>query len=101
MLQDRNRQGPIRNSIAPVGELLEEGVAVALGTDNVSDIFMPFTNGDIREEIRELARAVRWQDDLSQFADIATRNGRLVMDLPLAEEREDASPDVSAALLFN
>lgn len=82
MLMNYNIKGPIRNSIAPVMAFLGEGVVVALGTDNVSDIFMPFTNGDIREEIRELARAIRWQDNLSELADIATINGRKVLGLP-------------------
>lgn len=90
MKQDGKAQGPVRNSIAPVKEFLEEGTIVALGTDNVSDIFMPFTNGEFREEIRELARAIRWQDDLSKLADMATINGRLVLGLPLPHEKEAA-----------
>ncbi|MBI2637866.1 MAG: amidohydrolase family protein, partial [Candidatus Sungbacteria bacterium] len=88
MLQDKRNFGPKRNSIAPVRELLEEGVVVALGVDNVSDLFMPFTNGSIREELRELARAIRWQEDLNTFANIATTNGRLVLGLPLPADRE-------------
>src|SRR3989338_1103175 len=83
MKQDRKQHGPTRNSIAPVKELLEEGVVVALGTDNVSDIFMRFSSGDFRTEIEKLTNAVRWQEDLSLLADLATTNGRLVLGLPL------------------
>ena len=86
--QDRFQMAPIRNAIAPVEELLEGGVTVALGTDNVSDIFMPFCNGDLRAEMTKFADAIRWQGDLSRFADIATTNGRMTLGLPCASERE-------------
>lgn len=86
--QNRWQIGPIRNAIAPVEELVGEGVTVALGTDNVSDIFMPFCDGNFRAEITKLADAIRWQGDLSTFADIATTNGRMVLGLPFSCDKE-------------
>lgn len=86
--QNRWEMGPIRNAIAPVTELIGEGVTVALGTDNVSDIFMPFCDGNFRSEVTKLADAIRWQGDLSKFADIATTNGRLVLGLPFPCDKE-------------
>lgn len=39
--QMRNHFGPIHNSIARVRELLLSGVPVRIGTDNLTDLFMP------------------------------------------------------------
>ncbi|MCR4277737.1 MAG: hypothetical protein NUV80_00065 [Candidatus Berkelbacteria bacterium] len=39
--QMRNHVGPIHNSLARVRELLVAGVPVRIGTDNLSDLFMP------------------------------------------------------------
>ena len=89
MEQNRKQHGPTRNSIAPVKELLAEEVVVALGTDNVSDIFMRFCSGDFRAEIEKLTNAVRWQEDLLLLADLATTNGRIVLGLPLPHKKEE------------
>lgn len=89
--QNRAIYGPTRNQIGPVEEALEEGVNVALGTDNVSDIFVPYSNGNFREEIRLLANAIRWQGDPSILADIATTNGRLLLGLPLPCQKDAAN----------
>lgn len=79
MKQNRGKLAPIHNSIAPVLELMAAGVTVGIGTDNVSDIYMPFTTGDMREEIREMARAIRFQGDLDTLAKIATTNGKKIL----------------------
>lgn len=85
---DGRQIGFVRNAIAPIRELLDEGVNVALGTDNVSDIFMSFCSGDFRTEINKLADAIRWQNDIKTLADMATINGRRALGLPLAETTE-------------
>lgn len=65
---------PIHNIIAPVEEMLEAGLTVAIGTDNINDIYMPFADGDMWSEMRALLEAcyIRNLDDL---VDIATVNG--------------------------
>lgn len=65
----------IHNSIAPVVELLEAGIPVALGCDNVSDIFQPLVDGDMYTELRFLAEANRFYD-IDALVDIATIHGR-------------------------
>lgn len=74
MKQLRNKTAPIHNSIAQIDELLEAGINVSIGTDNISDIFVPEDNGDLFEEISLLASACRFYD-LEKLAEIATING--------------------------
>ncbi len=70
----------LHNCIAPLHDLLAEGVVVALGTDNIHDIFVPLSHGDLIEELDFLAEAVRFYD-LDTLADIASRNGAEVLGL--------------------
>ena len=71
MTQHSEFSSPIHNSIAPVKILLDEGVNIGLGVDNVEDIFMPFCDGDFLFELRLLAEAERiYKPDV--LMDIAT-----------------------------
>jgi cytosine/creatinine deaminase len=45
---------PIHNSIAPISILLEHDVQIALGIDNIHDLFMPLVDGDMWFECRLL-----------------------------------------------
>jgi cytosine/adenosine deaminase-related metal-dependent hydrolase len=51
---------PVHKSIADVLLLLDHGVIVRLGTDNVDDIFLPATVLDPRRELATLADALRF-----------------------------------------
>ncbi len=75
MKQHIDKTAPVHNSIAPVVELLEAGVNVGLGTDNIADIFIPNTCGDIFDEVNLLADGVRLYN-LKTLAEIATVNGQ-------------------------
>jgi cytosine/creatinine deaminase len=55
-------QAPLHNSIAPVPKLLDSGVPVYLGVDNVYDLFMPLVDGDLWFESRLLMEACRFYD---------------------------------------
>ncbi len=70
----------IHNSIAPVPELLDAGIPVALGTDNITDIYQPLVDGDMYTELRILAEACRFYD-LDALIRIATVNGRAALGL--------------------
>ena len=59
MTQHSEYNTPIHNSIASVKMLIEEGVNVGLGVDNIEDIFMPFCDGNLCVELRLLAEAER------------------------------------------
>jgi len=65
---------PIHNSIAPVEEMLAAGLIVAMGGDNIHDMYMPFADGDMWSEMRVLLEAC-YIRDLDALADIATING--------------------------
>lgn len=62
MRQDRRFNTPTHNSIAPVSILLEEGVDIKLGIDNIEDLFMPLVDGDLWFETRLLMEATRIYD---------------------------------------
>ncbi len=70
------KQSYIHNSMAPVVELLEAGIPVSLGIDNLSDIYLPLVDGDMYTELRMLAEANRYYD-LDALVDISTKYGRI------------------------
>ncbi len=75
-----DRPTHLHNCIAPLHDFLAECVLVALGTDNINDVFVPFSRGDLIEELDFIAEAVRFYD-LDTLADIASRNGAEVLGL--------------------
>tara|TARA_R110000824_G_scaffold555_4_gene3605 strand:- start:17932 stop:18900 length:969 start_codon:yes stop_codon:yes gene_type:complete len=66
------------NSITPVDELLEYGLTVALGTDNIYDIYKPFNDGNMMTELRFLIEALHIYDE-DILTQIITDNGRKVI----------------------
>jgi cytosine/adenosine deaminase-related metal-dependent hydrolase len=73
--QSQDVIGPIHNAIAPVREMAAAGLDVALGTDNIRDIYKPFNDGDMWTELRFLLEACHLYD-LDVLADIASTNGK-------------------------
>jgi len=71
MKQQRSNCSPIHNSIAPIKILLDEGVKIKLGIDNISDLFMPLVDGDLWFESRLLMEASRIYD-FNLISDIVT-----------------------------
>jgi len=80
MKQLREKQAPVHNSIASVVEMLNAGVNVSIGTDNISDIFVPECSGELAQEILMLASAERFYD-IKRLAELATTNGFKTMKL--------------------
>ncbi|MBU0577114.1 amidohydrolase family protein [Patescibacteria group bacterium] len=78
-VQLRNKTAPVHNSLAPVPQLVEGGVSVALGVDNVHDYFCPFIDGDIFTELVFLLENCRYYD-VEVLSDIATVNGRRILE---------------------
>lgn len=77
-VQLREKTAPVHNSIAPVPQLVEAGVLVALGVDNVHDYFCPFIDGDIFTELLFLIENCRYYD-VNELVKIATTNGREIL----------------------
>jgi cytosine/adenosine deaminase-related metal-dependent hydrolase len=71
MKQNRDYNAPIHNSIAPVNILVENGVKVGIGIDNISDLFMPLVDGDLWFESRLLMESIR-NYDFNFVSDIVT-----------------------------
>lgn len=75
---DVDTVGPIHNSVTPVKEMLAAGLTVAIGTDDIQDIYKPYTDGDMWTELRFLLEAQRLYNP-EPLAEIATTNGRKVL----------------------
>jgi adenosine deaminase len=69
-MKQLDMNGPLHNSIAPVPKLLDAGVPVHLGIDNVYDLFMPVVDGDMWFECRLLMESCRFYD-IKRVAEIA------------------------------
>ncbi|HSX23626.1 MAG TPA: amidohydrolase family protein [Candidatus Saccharimonadales bacterium] len=78
--QDKDVIGPIHNAIAPVKEMVAAGLTVALGTDNIQDIYKPFSDGDMWTELRFLLESCHFYDT-DALAQIASTNGLKVLGL--------------------
>ncbi|MBB6669131.1 amidohydrolase [Cohnella nanjingensis] len=56
---------PINRKFPPVGLLRRKGVSVAVGCDNIFDVWSPFGNADLLERAGRLAEASGWSDERS------------------------------------
>ncbi len=75
----RNEEmAPSHNALTPVDELVPAGIVVALGTDNIADIYKPFTDGTMWNELQLLLEGCRYSD-IDELVKIATVNGRKVL----------------------
>ncbi|WP_185855740.1 amidohydrolase family protein [Blattabacterium cuenoti] len=71
---------PSHNSITPVDEMIPEGIIVAFGTDNICDIYKPFSDGNLWIELRVMLEACHYYD-IDHLVKIATVNGLKVLGL--------------------
>lgn len=63
MRQLSKYSAPIHNSIGNLLPMLERGIPVRIGTDNVDDMFLPTTTLNLRDEIgNHLSNAIRYYD---------------------------------------
>tara|TARA_Y100000592_G_scaffold16471_1_gene24479 strand:- start:916 stop:1914 length:999 start_codon:yes stop_codon:yes gene_type:complete len=69
---------PTHNSITPVEEMLEYDLVVAIGSDNIQDVYKPFSDGNMYTELKFLLECLHLYD-VNALVDIATKNGRLVI----------------------
>ena len=69
---------PTHNSITPVEEMLEHDLVVAIGSDNIQDVYKPFSDGNMYTEVKFLLESLHLYD-IEALVRIATKNGRLVI----------------------
>ena len=74
----REDLAPIHNSITPVDELIENDLIVAIGSDNIMDVYKPYCDGDMVFELRMLLEACKIYNE-DELVKIATTNGRKVL----------------------
>ncbi len=74
------RLTPSHNSITPVDEMVPEGIIVAFGTDNICDIYKPFSDGNLWIELRVMLEACHYYD-IDHLVKISTINGLKVLGL--------------------
>ena len=72
---------PFHNSCPPVDEFIEHNITVALGTDGITDIYVPFVDGDMWTELKTIIHTCRLSN-IDEIVKIATTNGRKVLGLP-------------------
>ena len=66
---------PTHNSVTPADEMTAFGIPVAIGIDNLYDIFKPMNDGNMWNDLRLLMEANRWFD-IDEIVKVATVNGR-------------------------
>jgi len=71
---------PFHNALTPVDELVSHEITVAIGSDNIADYMLPFTDGDMWNELKLMAIGNRFMD-MDELVKIATVNGRKVLGL--------------------
>jgi len=72
------KSAPSHNAITPIEEMLPYGIKVALGTDNIADVYKPFGDGDMWTEMKLILEACKLYD-IDALASIATANGLAVL----------------------
>lgn len=60
MRQLRPLSAPTHNSLARVIEMLERGISVRLGSDNIADVFLPSTTANLYDEAFMFSNATRF-----------------------------------------
>lgn len=71
---------PTHNPITPLDEMHPHGITVAVGIDNIADIFKAFNDGNLWNDLRLLMECNRFYN-IDEIVKIATINGRKVLGL--------------------
>lgn len=71
---------PSHNAVTPIDEMIPEGLTVAIGSDNICDLYKPYANGDMMTELRVLLESTHFYD-ADELVKIATTNGLKVLGL--------------------
>ena len=80
MVQLDQYLAPIHNCIGNVPEMLEAGLTVGIGTDNVYDYYGPFNAGEMWFELHMLMEACRYYN-FDELVKIATTNGQKILNI--------------------
>jgi cytosine deaminase len=83
VLQGRHGRHPTRRGVTRVKELLEAGVNVSCGHDNLQDVFYPFGKGDMLEVafITAIAAHMTGADEIETIFDFPRSRAALILDI--------------------
>jgi cytosine/creatinine deaminase len=76
--QRSERLSPTHNSMTPIDEMLEWGLTVGIGTDNIEDIYKPYCNGDMMFELRMALECYKIYDE-DTLLGLAYNNGLKIL----------------------
>lgn len=95
VLQGRNDPQPIRRGITRVKELLQAGVNVACGHDNLRDVFYPFGQGDMLEVafVTALTAQLTGEDEIITAFDMPRRRAAAILGIESTEIQEEGIAD--------
>lgn len=71
---------PTHNSVTPIDEMIPAGLTIALGSDNICDIYKPYADGHLLTELRVLLESTHFYE-MDELVKIATINGLKVLGL--------------------
>jgi len=71
---------PTHNSVTPIDEMIPAGLTVALGSDNICDIYKPYADGNMETELRVLLESTHFYE-MDELLKVATVNGLKVLGL--------------------
>lgn len=71
---------PTHNAVTPIDEMIPHGLVVALGSDNICDVYKPYADGNMLTELRVLLESTHFYDE-DELVRIATVNGLKVLGL--------------------
>ena len=71
---------PTHNAITPLDEMIPAGITVAIGSDNIADLYKPFCDGDMLTELRILLESTHYYE-VVDLVKVATVNGLHVLGL--------------------
>ena len=69
---------PTHNAVTPIDEMVPLGIMVAIGSDNICDVYKPFSDGNMMTELRFLLEATHFYD-IDELVKIATTNGKYII----------------------
>ena len=90
---------PTHNAITPVDEMIERDLVVALGSDNIRDIYKPFSTGNMSTELKFLLEATHTYDE-EVLIKIARKNGLEVMGIDEQATDRNIGDDESLAAII-
>jgi len=69
---------PIHNPVLPFDEMQNYDIPVGIGVDNIADIFMPYNDANMWNDLRLIMETNRVYD-IDKIVDVATVNGRKIL----------------------